>query len=125
MKLALKIVVLLPALLFLVMGLRWLADPSGIAPEFGFALADGLGRSSQIGDFASFFLTLAVCILLGVGTGRKLWFYPPAMLLLLAATGRVLAWAMHDAPFAGGMIAVEVVVPLLLFAAIRWLPERD
>jgi hypothetical protein len=125
MKLVLKIIVLLPALLFLVMGLCWLVDPSGIAPEFGFALADGLGRSSQIGDFASFFLTLALCILLGVGTGRNLWFYPPAMLLLLAATGRVLAWAMHDASFATGMIAVEVVVPLLLFAAIRWLPERE
>ena len=125
MKIGLKIVVLLPAVLFLVMGLRWLVDPSGIAPEFGFALGDGIGRSSQIGDFGSFFLTLSVCMLLGLATGRRLWYYPPVMLLLFAALGRVLAWALHDAPFAGSMIAVEIIVPILLLAAIRWLPEKD
>lgn len=124
MKTVLKVIVALPAVLFVVMGLRWLVAPGGIAPEFGFVLGDGLGRSSQVGDFAAFFLTLGLCILMGLVSGRRLWYYPPAMLLLLAAIGRVLAWALHDATFAGGMIAFEIVVATLLWAASRWLPER-
>lgn len=125
MKSVFKIIIALPAILFLVMGLRWLVDPAGIAPDFGFALGDGVGRSSQVGDFSAFFLTISVCILLGLIQGRRLWFYPPAMLLLFAAMGRVLAWSQHDAAFAGGMIGVEVIVGALLLGAARWLPERS
>lgn len=120
-----KIFVALPAVLFVVMGLRWLVDPSGTAVEFGFMLADGLGRSSQVGDLSAFFLTLGVCILMGLVSGRRLWYYPPAMLLLFATLGRVLSWLVHDAAFAGSMIAVEVMVAALLLAAARWLPERS
>ena len=124
MQKVLKVVVALPGVLFVVMGVRWLVDPAGIAPDFGFALADGIGRSSQVGDFAAFFLTMGACILLGVVTGRRLWFYPPIMLLLLAATGRVLAWALHGAAFVATSILFEVVVGVLLVMAARWLPDR-
>ena len=120
-----KVIVVLPAVLFVIMGVRWLVDPGGIAPEFGFVLGDGVGRSSQVGDFAAFFLTMGVCILLGVVSGRRVWYYPPVMLLLIAATGRFLAWVLHDAAFAGGMIAFEILVAALLLVASRWLPERD
>ena len=46
----LSVLVLLPAVLFVVTGLRWLIDPAGIAPEFGLVLGEGLGLSSQVGD---------------------------------------------------------------------------
>ena len=124
MRTFLKVVLVLPALLFAAMGFRWLVDPAGVAPEFGFVLADGIGRSSQSGDFASFFLTLSTCILLGLVSGTRLWFYPPAMLLLFAASGRVLSWVIHDAAFAGSMIGLEVVVGGLLLIAARMLPEK-
>lgn len=123
MKTTIRVLLVLPAVLFIVMGMRWLVDPAGIAPEFGFQLGDGLGRSSQVGDFAAFFLTMAICILLGVVSGRRVWFYPPAMLLLLAATGRVLAWVAHEAAFAAGMVVFEVTVGTLMLIAARWLPE--
>lgn len=125
MKTILKVIVVLAAVLFIVMGLRWLVDPAGIAPEFGFVLGDGVGRSSQVGDFAAFFLAMGACILIGLVSGRRVWYYPPVMLLLLAATGRVLAWALHDATFAGSMITFEIIIAALLLAASRWLPERD
>lgn len=125
MKMFCKIFLLLPAVLFISMGLRWLVDPGGVAPEMGMTLERGLGLSSQIGDLAGFFLTAGVCILLALVTGRRLWYYPPIMLLLLAATGRLIAWAVHEAAFAGSMIAVELGISTLLFAASRWLPERD
>lgn len=120
----LHIVLVLSAVLFIVMGVRWLVDPGGVAPEFGFLLGDGAGRSSQVGDFAAFFLTIGICILLGVVTGRCVWYYPPAMLLLLAATGRVLAWALHDATFAAGMIVFELGIGALMLVASRWLREN-
>lgn len=125
MKNLIKVLVLLPAVLFITMGVRWLVDPGGVASELGMALERGLGLSSQVGDLAAFFLTLGVCMLLALVTGRRLWYYPPIMLLLLAATGRLIAWTVHDAAFAGSMIAVEILISVLLFAASRWLPGRE
>ncbi len=56
------------------------------------ALLDGRGLSTQLADLASFFLTLGGCILAGLITGNRLWFYPAVSLLGVAAFGRVLAW---------------------------------
>lgn len=115
----LKVFVALLAILFMVMGFRWLIDPRGIAPEFGFTLADGLGRSSQVGDMFGYFLTMAICMLLALVTGRRIWYYPPIMMLSLTAIARVLAWVMHDATLALQMISVEVVTAIILLVASR------
>jgi len=120
-----RILVLLPGVLFLVTGLRWLLAPAAVAPEFGLMLGSGIGLSSQIGDMSAFFLTLGVCILMGLTTQRSIWYYPPIILLLLTATGRILAWLMHDAALATALIVPEVVVALILFFASRYLPERS
>ena len=119
----LSALVFLPAILFLVTGLRWLVDPAGVAPEFGLVLGDGLGLSSQVGDMLSFFLTMGICMLLALVTGRRVWYYPPAMLLLLTAIGRLIAWLLHDAALAP-QIGVEVVVAVILLVASRRLAEE-
>ena len=119
----LSALVFLPAILFLVTGLRWLVDPAGVAPEFGLVLGDGLGLSSQVGDMSSFFLTMGSCMLLALVTGRRVWYYPPAMLLLLTAIGRLIAWLLHDAALAP-QIGVEVVVAVILLVASRRLAEE-
>jgi hypothetical protein len=116
---ALKAVVLLCGVLFIVTGLRWLLAPAGVAPEFGLALSTGVGLSSQIGDMSAFFLTLGVSILMGLTTGRAIWYYPPMILLSLTAVGRILAWLLHDAALATGLIAPEVIVALILLIASR------
>ncbi|MGA0151554.1 MAG: hypothetical protein ACO3JR_07730 [Luminiphilus sp.] len=125
MTLLARILVLLPGVLFLVTGLRWLLAPAAVAPEFGLMLGSGIGLSSQIGDMSAFFLTLGVCILMGLTTQRSIWYYPPIILLSLTATGRILAWLMHDAALATALIVPEVVVALILFFASRYLPERS
>ena len=119
----LGVLVLLPAILFIVTGLRWLLAPAGIAPEFGIVLGEGLGLSSQVGDMSAFFLTLGVCMLMALVTGRRLWYYPPALLLALTAVGRVIAWLFHDAALAS-QIGVEVLVALILLVASQRLARE-
>jgi hypothetical protein len=47
MRRVFSLVVSLLAVVFIVMGVRWLIAPEGIAPEFGLILGDGLGLSSH------------------------------------------------------------------------------
>lgn len=121
----LKLLVALPAILFLVTGLRWLLTPAGVAPQFGLTLEEGVGLSSQVGDMSAFFLLLGICMLTALVSGRRSWYYPPIILLSLTALGRILAWLLHDAALAMDLIAPEVIVSVILLMASRRLPEPD
>lgn len=125
MKLILKILVTILSVLFIVNGVRWLVAPAGIAPMFGLELADGIGLSSQIGDMAGFFLTLGTCALIGMISGQRLWFYPAIMLLGITATGRIIAFLVHDATLATQMIGIEAIAALVFFVASRNLASDD
>jgi uncharacterized membrane protein (GlpM family) len=125
MNKVLRVLVLLPAILFVVIGLRWLVDPAGVAPQFGLILQDGVGLSSQIGDMSGFFLTAGMLILIALITNRRTWYYPPIMLLSITAVGRVVAWLIHDAALAVDSIAIEVIVSVLLLIASRRLADRE
>ena len=85
MKKTLQILIGLAGVLFLFTGIRWLLDPGTAAQTLGMPLLDGIGRSTQIGDLASFFLSLGFMIFAGLITGRRVWFYPPVMLLGLSS----------------------------------------
>lgn len=115
----LKILVFLPAVLFLVTGIRWLVAPAGVAPTFGLTLGQGVALSSQVGDMAGFFLTLGACMLIALISERRSWYYPPIMLLSITALGRVLAWLLHDATLAIDLIAPELIVSAILLVASR------
>ena len=121
----LRFVVALPAIFFIVTGLRWVVAPAGVAAEFGMPLLEGVGLSSQIGDLGSFFLAGGLFVLIGLVTQKRSWFYASALMLGFTALFRVLAWLFHGAAFTPDMIAVELVVTgLLLFAASRLPAER-
>jgi len=121
----LRALVALPGIFFVVMGLRWLVDPAGAAGDMDMELLDGIGRSTQIGDLATFFLALGMMILVGLITSPRRWFHVPALMLLGAAIFRVLAWLLHDAALAGQLIAVELVVACLLLVAASRLTARE
>jgi hypothetical protein len=72
---------------------------------------------------SGFFLTLGGCMLVALVNGRRAWYYPPALLLLLAAVGRVVAWLFHDAALAP-QIAVEILVAAILLVASRRLARE-
>jgi hypothetical protein len=120
----LSLLVLLPAILFVVTGMRWLVAPAGVAPEFGLTLLYGVGLSSQVGIMAGFFLTLGICILTALVNGQRSWYYPAIILLSVTALGRIIAWAFHDATLALDLIAPEVIVAAILLVASRRLPDR-
>ena len=113
----LRALVALPAIGFLVIGLRWVIDPSAAASDLGMTLLSGVGRSSQIGDVGALFLSMGSMILIALTTGQRSWFYAPALMLSLIAVLRILAWLLHGAALTLDMIVVEVVVASLLLLA--------
>jgi len=121
----LRTVTALPAILFLVMGVRWVVAPAGIAPDFGMPLLEGVGLSSQVGDLGSFFVALSSFILIGLITQKRDWLYAASILLGCTAIFRVLAWLLHGATFATEMIVVEVIVTALLLFTAKQTPLRD
>jgi hypothetical protein len=104
---------------FALQGVGWLVAPNWAAGALGMPVLDGLGRSTQFGDFAAFFLTLGVSILAGARPGCARLLYFPAGLLGSAAFGRTIAWAIHGAAFAATFIVVEVTASVFLLVAAR------
>jgi hypothetical protein len=102
---------------FLLMGLRWIIDPSSAASSLSMPLLDGEGLSSQIGDMGSFFITIGLMTLIGVIKQKRYWLFAPSMLLLVAALYRVLSTVLHGAAFALPSIAIEMTVGLFLIFA--------
>jgi len=119
MRSRLRIVTLLMGAGFALQGISWLVAPDRAAAILGMPVLDGLGRSTQFGDFAAFFLTLGLSILAGIRPGHARGLYFPAALLGSAALCRTIAWAVHGAAFATTFIVVETMSTLLLLAAAR------
>jgi hypothetical protein len=113
----LRALVALPAIGFLVIGLRWAIDPSSAASDLGMTLLSGVGRSSQIGDVGALFLSMGSMILIALTTGQRSWFYAPALMLSLIAVLRILAWLLHGAALTLDMIILEIIVASLLLLA--------
>lgn len=104
---------------FLFQGVAWLVDPARVAAGLGMPLLEGLARSTQVGDLASFFLVAGATMLLGSRDGRAQLLWVPAALIGGAAVTRTLAWMFQGAGFALLFITVEVVVAAILVAGAR------
>ena len=124
MTMLIRTLVILFAVLFVVMGLRWAVDPQGAAAGLGMTLLAGVGRSSQIGDGGGMFLAMGFMMIIGLITANRTWLFAPALMLGLIAVFRVLAWLVHDAALAVDMIFVEVLVTTLLLVASRLIRRK-
>ncbi len=123
LKRALRIFLFLPAIGFLVTGLRFAVAPAGAAKGLAMPLLDGAARSSQIGDVGALFLGMGLMILTALLTLERTWFVAPAILLFLIAVLRILAWLFHGAALMMPMIVPEVVIGGLLLLASTKLTE--
>jgi hypothetical protein len=120
MSTPLRVVVGLSGLMFGLQALGWIFDPARAAEGLGMPLLDGLARSTQVGDFSAFFVSLSVLILLGAVQQRAPWLWAGALMLGSAAVLRTLAWAAHGADLATTFIVIELAfAALLAFAAWR------
>ena len=107
-------------ILFLLMGLQWLVDPNSAAAGLGMSLLFDHGLSTQIGDFASFFLVVGVFTLCAAVKKDTVWFYTPIALFSFAAVSRLIAFLFHDAALSTDKILVELVLAgFLLFLVKR------
>ena len=125
LKRALHIFLILPTIGFLVTGLRFAVAPAGAAKGLAMPLLDGAARSSQIGDVGALFLGMGLMILTALVTLERTWFVAPAILLLLVAVLRVLAWLFHGAALMMPMIVPEIVIGGLLLLASTKLAEVE
>ncbi|MEW6268135.1 MAG: hypothetical protein AB1689_02415 [Thermodesulfobacteriota bacterium] len=108
--------------LFVLQGIGWLVVPGRAAGGLGMPLLDGLGRSTQIGDFGAFFLVAGATMVLGARWQERVLLHVAAALLGCAALGRLVAWAAHGADLAWLFIAVELAVTALLLRTARSTP---
>ena len=109
------------AILFGLLGVRTMTNPDRAAAFFGYEFPDsGLGLSSLSGHSASWALTIAVCLALGLIRKERLWFYPAIMLFGFFAVGRIAATLLHAAP-----IHPERVIPELAFVGLLYLAARQ
>lgn len=116
---SLRIATTLLGAFFALQGFAWLVAPARVAAGLGMPMLDGIGLSTQIGDFSSFFATAGITMMLGGRPGRARLLYVPAGLFALAAVGRALAWAVHGADFATPFVAIELATSGLLLATAR------
>jgi hypothetical protein len=109
-----RIIAALPGLPMLLNGVGFLLQPEQAAASLGMEMLEGVGRSTQVGDFASFFFGLAVLIFLGAYHSKGRWLYAGAMFLGSAAVFRMVAAVAHGADMATQFIAVEVILTVWL-----------
>lgn len=112
------------ACVFLLTGIGWLIVPDIVGMQLGMTLLSGVGLSTQIGDFASFFVTLGSCMLFSLKTGNRVWLYIAIIMLCTAAFGRLIAWLFHGAAIAPDMIGAEVVIAFTLYFMASTLPKQ-
>lgn len=125
LKRVLRVVLALPAIGFLVTGLRFAVAPAGAAKGLAMPLLDGAARSSQIGDVGALFMGMGFMILTALTTLKREWFIAPAILLALVAVFRLVAFLFHDAALLIDMIVAEVVIASLLVLASKKLIETE
>jgi hypothetical protein len=120
----LRLVVTILGVVFALQGVGWLLDPARLAGSLGMPLLDGLGRSTQVGDFAAFFLAIGAATIFGARPGRAPLLLVPAGILAAAAVSRTIAWAAHGAGFATAAITVELICAAFLAFASHRLDAR-
>jgi hypothetical protein len=125
MAIILRVLAAFFGLIFVWNAVQWVFMPEVIAEELGMPLLKGLGGSSQIGDFTSFFLVGGALTLFGLRPGYSHLMLAPALLVLCAATFRILAHLLGYAPFAGFFIGFEIAMAVVLGACIYYLPKLD
>lgn len=89
MKTTLKIVVGLITVFFLLLWLRWMAEPAVMATQWALTATDIAGINNLRGDVGGLFLASAVFCALWLWRGNPAWLRAAAVLMCCVIVGRV------------------------------------
>lgn len=121
----LRVVSTFPGFLMGINGIGWLVQPEETAKGLGMPLLDGIGRSTQIGDFGAFFLGVTILVFVGAIRAQGHWLYSAALFLGGAAVIRVFAALVHDAGMATEFIIAEIVMTIWLVVCAYLMDKSD
>jgi hypothetical protein len=120
---SLKLASFLFGLAFICVGLAWRIAPAFASVRLGLPLPGGIGLGSQIADMGSCFITLGLCILIGLTRCKRDWLHAAILLLGFAFAESLIAWLLHGATFALGMMTVEALIIALLVCVTNQLAQ--
>lgn len=125
MRFVLTALIFVAGLIDLMLGIAFLAQPAGIAREFGLAPMGEQGLAVLRADMTAFFVVAAGCMMWGAWRRNGDLLLPPAALFGIALLGRLVS-AVADGTYPGfwmPMVA-EAFHVVLLLAAWRVLPHH-
>jgi ribonuclease Z len=122
----LRLLVALAGLFFLVLGIAFLFAPASQTANFALFPSGNAGYNTLRGDFGGLFLGMSLFCFLGAVRAAVRWLAVPASFLTIIILGRSLSLVVDGASReAVGMMAVEIVLLLILLAAIRGLRGQE
>jgi hypothetical protein len=125
MTLGLKILCGLYAALMGWFGVRWWFAFDGITEEWAVQSLSVLGTNNLTADMGSLFLGSAIMIALGLRAGQSAWLLATALLMAIAAGGRLVAYATAGyAPESLAALIFEVLSCALLVATHKRMTMR-
>ncbi|MEC9392341.1 MAG: hypothetical protein VYE11_02350 [Pseudomonadota bacterium] len=108
----------LPGLLFLSVAYTWVTNPSKAANDLDMVYLEGLGRSTQIGDFSAFFISVSLFCIIGSIFKNTSFLFSAIIILSSAAIMRIVSWQLYEADFSGFSIGVEIISSIMILLSI-------
>lgn len=126
MTMGLKIACGLYAALMAMLGGRWWFAFNDIAAEWLVQPLGAQGVNNLIADMGSLFLGSAIMIALGLRRGHSFWLLATALLMAIAAAGRLYGYAtVGYVPETLAPVLIEIVSCVLLIATHKRMSTED
>ena len=120
-----RVLSFLPSLIFLLSAYTWITNPSKASNDLGMQYLEGIGRSTQIGDFSAFFIGVSVFCLLGSIFKNVSLLFAAVIILLSAAIMRIVAWQIYSADLASMFIGVEIIASTMILISIFLFRKKE
>ncbi|MBU2643178.1 hypothetical protein KKI24_00600 [bacterium] len=116
---------IIPAVVFLFTGYRWLVSPEAAASTLMMPLLRGAALSSQIGDIGGLFLAMGLLVTGAVVSRKGDWLLSVSILLACVAIFRILAYSIHGAALVRQMVVLEIVLSIWFGIASRKISKQE
>tara|TARA_B100000427_G_C15144249_1_gene435793 strand:- start:150 stop:575 length:426 start_codon:yes stop_codon:yes gene_type:complete len=120
-----RLLSILPGLLFLSVAYNWITNPSKAAIDLDMIYLEGLGRSTQIGDFSAFFISVSLFCIIGSIFKNISFLFSAIIILSSAAIMRIVSWQVYEADFSGLSIGVEIISSIMILLSIILLKKNS